>query len=176
MARPSGYVAPANPPGLPIPALGGIVPPGAPPPPPPPPGPNGGMGLQPLGMGLQPLNNLGPAPGAPQPVVAPPAPPTVMPTSTLRLENLMTEAMLADDTEFKECVDDIKEECESYGKVAIFMIPRIGELQGRPESDAGVCFVKYEMITAAAKAYESLNGRDFDGNIVKATYLPAGSI
>ena len=29
---------------------------------------------------------------------------------------------------------------------------------------------------SAARALEALNGRDFDGNTVKATFLPAGSI
>jgi len=67
-------------------------------------------------------------------------------------------------------------EVESYGSVEAFIIPRAGELHGRPEEDAGACFVKYEMITSAAKAYEALNGRDFDGNRVVATFLPAGTI
>lgn len=93
-----------------------------------------------------------------------------------RLENLFTEAILADETEFKECVDDIKAECESFGSISNFFIPRKDDLQNRPESDVGVCFVRYEMITSAAKAYEAINGRDFDGNTVKCTFLPAGSI
>ncbi|KAL3908362.1 MAG: hypothetical protein SGPRY_009830, partial [Prymnesium sp.] len=82
------------------------------------------------------------------------------------LENLFTEAILADETEFKECVDDIKAECESFGSISNFFIPRKDDLQNRPESDVGVCFVRYEMITSAAKAYEAINGRDFDGNTI----------
>ena len=33
-----------------------------------------------------------------------------------------------------------------------------------------------EVAFQAAKAYEALNGRDFDGNTVKASFLPAGTI
>jgi hypothetical protein len=46
--------------------------------------------------------------------------------------------------------------------------------QGEP--DAGTCFVRYEHIASAVKAYEALNGRDFDGNTVQASFLPPGSI
>ena len=74
-------------------------------------------------------------------------------------------------------MEDIKGECESFGKVVAFIIPNANaDLHSKPDSDSGVVFVRFEMITAAAKAYESLNGRDFDGNTVKASFIPAGSI
>jgi len=32
--------------------------------------------------------------------------------------------------------------------------------------------VRYEQVTSAIKAYDALNGRSFDGNTVRATFLP----
>ena len=35
----------------------------------------------------------------------------------------------------------------------------------------GICFVKFEQLSAAAKARESLDKRQFDGNTVRATFV-----
>jgi len=146
LARPSGYVAPANPTQLAIPGMPGMPGmPGVPPPPPPPPGQQ----------------------APPVAAVAPQPPPGPLPTSTVKLENMLTEEIMADEAEFKECVEDIKGECESYGTVLDFQVRK---------EEGGACLVKYEMITSAAKAYENLNGRDFDGNKVKASFMPAGTL
>ena len=53
--------------------------------------------------------------------------------------------------------------------------PRGPELT-RGEPRLGNAYLKYEQIASAVKAFEALNGRDFDGNTVKATFLSAGTL
>lgn len=113
-------------------------------------------------MGLLPLNGA-------QEVAAPPPPPT----NFLCLENCLTAEIMANAEEFKECVDDINSECSQYGNILSFEIPHADHLGEHPAEDAGKCFVRYELVSSAVKAYDALNGRDFDGNMVKATFLPS---
>lgn len=157
IARPAGYVEPAQP-------LAGLLPMSSAP----------GM----VGGGLPAPPPQPPMVGVPsQTSVSPPEPTSKsLPSYTLCLHNLMSEAVLNDDSEFQDYVADIREECESFGKIAAFVIPRKGDLQGRSEDDVGKVFVKFESIVAASKAHDSLDKRDFDGNTVKAEYLPAGSM
>lgn len=103
---------------------------------------------------------------------APPPPPEAPATRVLRLENLLGEAALTDDAEYAECVEDIKGECERFGAISSFAIPRPNELHGHSAEDVGKCFVRYEEVSSAAKAFAQLNGRDFDGNKVRATFMP----
>jgi len=116
------------------------------------------------------------------PATATPAPPPLplaepqaaeaTPTSSLCLENLLTAEIMASDEEFKECFEDIRSETEQYGKILSFEIPRGDKLGSHPAEDAGKCFVRYELVSSAVKAFDALNGRDFDGNTVKASFLP----
>jgi len=112
---------------------------------------------------------LGATPPVPPPPPPPPQPP---PTRHLRLENLLTEAVMNDEAELRECLEDIRNECERFGPVASFVVPRQDELHGHPQDDVGKCFVRYESVASAASAQRELHGRDFDGNTVKATFLP----
>jgi len=139
------------------------------------PGPNGPP--PPLaGAGLPPPASV-PIPAATLPtlggLIAPPVGGLPETTRRLRLENLgLDVASLADDAEYAECVEDIRGECERFGTIESFAIPRVGELHGHGEDDAGKAFVTYAETSSAAKAYAQLHGRDFDGNKVRATFLP----
>ena len=106
--------------------------------------------------------------GAP---VAPPPPPSRL----LCLKNLLTAEALSNDDEFKECADDIKEECGSFGAVTFFCCPRPSDLQGYAESDVGSCFVRFELLSAAVKAQLDLHGREFDGQRVSAVFVQEGA-
>ena len=79
---------------------------------------------------------------------------------------------MSDATELKECVDDIKAECASFGAMISCVVPTKGDLQGFSDADVGKCFVKYELVSSAVKAHDALGGRQFDGNTVKASFLP----
>jgi splicing factor U2AF subunit len=80
------------------------------------------------------------------------------------LENLISEAMLKDDAEYTEVVDDIRSECSNSGAVLEMVVPREG-------AGSGKVFVQFADVAASAKAFNSLNGRQFDGNVVKALYI-----
>ena len=74
-------------------------------------------------------------------------------------------AMLADDNEYTEVVDDISAECAKSGAVVAIVVPR------PPADGAGKCFVHFADVGAATKALGSLDKRQFDGNIVKASFI-----
>ena len=68
------------------------------------------------------------------------------------LTNLLSEKALACDAEFSECVADVRRECEQFGRVEAFVVPREGALAGRPASDVGKCFIAYEDEPSAARS------------------------
>lgn len=117
-----------------------------------------------------------PPPPQPPPAMVPEATSKLTPTHVLCLRNLLNAEIMADATELAECVDDIRDECESFGKLAAFVVPTQAELHGHSAADLGACFVKYEALVSAAKAQQALDGRDFDGNSVSATFLPDDSM
>ncbi len=67
------------------------------------------------------------------------------------LTNLLSEKALASDVEFAECVHDIRAECEQFGRVEAFVVPRERALEGRPASDVGKCFIVYEDVSSATR-------------------------
>lgn len=165
--------------------------------------------LPPMGGGAAPPPTMAPMapmglPGAPSglPVApsAPPPPPQPPPTKLIKLEGMLTQEILDDPSEFKEVVEDIKEECGKHGTVVSCVVPTATELQGREPTDVGSCFVtyellssaatelhrspmlshdlplishdlRYELLSSAAKAHADLNGRSFDGQTVKVSFL-----
>jgi len=96
---------------------------------------------------------------------ATPTPSTVAPppSQNIVLENMITEKMLQDEREYKECLEDIKIECEGFGEVANITISKDG-------ADRGKVFVSFKTTKAAEAALKDLNGRVFDGNTVKARF------
>ena len=94
------------------------------------------------------------------------------PTNTLCLKNLLGPEAFADDNEFKECTEDIREECGNFGAITTCVFPRPGELHGYTDADVGSCFVRYELMSAAVRAQADLDGRDFDQRKVIATFMP----
>jgi len=92
------------------------------------------------------------------------------PSTAILLKNMMTNDMLGDSEEFEDALLDIKQECESYGRVVHIVIPRAKDVQ-HPEGTGGV-FVKFEGKDGASRALKDLNGRRFDGNIIEGQYYP----
>ena len=67
-------------------------------------------------------------------------------------------------------LDDIKNECvENGGAVESVVMPRTGP-------HATLCYVTFADEPSASKARESLDQRQFDGNTVKATFIPASEV
>jgi len=108
---------------------------------------------------------LGGQPPAPPPA---PIPPAVNPAATrcIRLDKMITSDMLEDDEEYKDVLEDIRLECERFGKVEQVKIPR----QGEP--NVGACFVLFADKEGAAKGQQMLHNRQFDGNSVVAAFIP----
>lgn len=100
------------------------------------------------------------------------APPPFLPTRKLCLKNLLGPDVFSDDAEFKECTDDIKEECGRFGALVACAFPRPGALEGYADADVGSCFVTYELMSAAVRAQADLDGREFDSQKVIATFVP----
>jgi|MDTA01.2.fsa_nt_gb hypothetical protein len=93
------------------------------------------------------------------------------PSKLLCLKNLLGPEALADEAEWKDCTEDITEECKGFGNIVSCVFPRPGELHGYTEEDVGSCFVKYELMSSAVKAQSDLDGRDFDNRKVSATFV-----
>ncbi|KAG8467615.1 hypothetical protein KFE25_006667 [Diacronema lutheri] len=92
-------------------------------------------------------------------------------TPFLCLDNLVSAEALRDEREYAEIVRDIQTECQKCGPVLEIRVPR----PGRPELAPyiGRAFVRFADIGAARGACAALNGRAFDGNIVRATFVTA---
>lgn len=80
----------------------------------------------------------------------------------ISLQNLVTDADLeGDDEDYAELMEDIQDECSSYGKVESVHIPRSGPWKG-------TVFVEYQEADGATTAIGSLAKRVFDGRKVIA--------
>jgi splicing factor U2AF subunit len=66
--------------------------------------------------------------------------------------------------------EDVKEECEKYGKVLEIKVPRPSG-GSRQSSGVGKIFVKFDSSESAGKALRSLAGRKFADRTVVATYF-----
>ena len=73
-----------------------------------------------------------------------------------------------------EICDDVKEECEKYGKITDMKIPRpVGG--SRQSNGVGKIYLKYADAESAKKALQSLAGRQFAQRTVVATYFDEAS-
>ena len=100
----------------------------------------------------------------------------VPPSRELCLKNLIKPADIANESEFKECIDDIKEECGTHGTITEFKAPHPKDLLGYAESDVGSVFITYELMSSAVKAQAELDGREFDGEMVSAVFVHEGGM
>ena len=126
-----------------------------------------GMGMPGMGLPPPPSGMGGLVPPPPPGGLAPPPPP---PSHVIKLEGMLTAEILQNDEEYNEVLDDIKTECEDAGgKVESVVMPREGP-------HATMCFVTFAEVDAAAKARQSLDKRQFDGNTVRATFIAASDV
>jgi splicing factor U2AF subunit len=69
-----------------------------------------------------------------------------------------------------EICEDVKEECEKYGKVLEMKIPRPSG-GSRQSTGVGKIFVKFDTSESAGKALRALAGRKFADRTVVVTYF-----
>jgi len=88
----------------------------------------------------------------------------------LQLLNMVTPEELIDNDDYEEICEDVKEECENYGKVLEMKIPRPTG-GSRQSNGVGKIFVKFDTAESAGKALRSLAGRKFADRTVVTTYF-----
>jgi splicing factor U2AF subunit len=85
-------------------------------------------------------------------------------TSVIRLTNMVTGPDLEDDEEFRDILEDTREECSKFGEVIEVVIPR------GSETGVGLILVEFRDAREAHKAATALAGRTFDGRRVEASF------
>ncbi|KAL2065110.1 hypothetical protein VTL71DRAFT_4250 [Oculimacula yallundae] len=88
----------------------------------------------------------------------------------LQLLNMVTPEELIDNEDYEEICEDVKEECEKYGKVLEMKIPRPTG-GSRQSNGVGKIFVKFDTPESAGKALRTLAGRKFADRTVVTTYF-----
>ncbi|KAL1889555.1 hypothetical protein Sste5346_008803 [Sporothrix stenoceras] len=89
----------------------------------------------------------------------------------VQLLNMVTADELVDNEDYEEIRDDVREECEKFGKVTGLKVPRPSG-GSRQSAGVGKIFVKFETPDMATKALKALAGRKFSDRTVIATYFP----
>uniref|UniRef100_A0A6N2KG34 Splicing factor U2af large subunit n=2 Tax=Salix TaxID=40685 RepID=A0A6N2KG34_SALVM len=93
------------------------------------------------------------------------------PSKVLCLTEAIAMEVLADDEEYEEILEDMREECCKFGTLINVVIPRPSQI-GEQISGAGKVFLEYSDTSSCANARNALNGRKFGGNTVNASYYP----
>lgn len=81
------------------------------------------------------------------------------------LEHMLTADDLANPDEYKDILEDTREECAQFGTLQQVVIPRSGE------PGATKVFLEYATEKDAGAAIQALEGRTFDGRQVAARYF-----
>ena len=93
----------------------------------------------------------------------------------VRLRGMTTRRALQDPAEARELVRDTKDVCGDFGKVVSAFAPRPhpGNDPSKDPRGVGELFLRFELAASAAVARKALDGREFDGNVVVATFVSA---
>ncbi|KAF9672327.1 hypothetical protein SADUNF_Sadunf11G0029800 [Salix dunnii] len=94
-----------------------------------------------------------------------------LPSKVLCLTEAIAMEVLADDEEYEEILEDMREECCKFGTLINVVIPRPSQIEEQI-SGAGKVFLEYSDTSSCANARNALNGRKFGGNTVNASYYP----
>ncbi len=88
----------------------------------------------------------------------------------LQLLNMVTPEELIDNEDYEEILEEVREECEKYGKVLEVKIPRPSG-GSRQSAGVGKIYVKFGTPEAAGKTLRTLAGRKFSDRTVVTTYF-----
>jgi len=85
-------------------------------------------------------------------------------TKVLLLMNMVADADLADDEDYQDICEDVKEECSKYGTVVSQKIPRSGPGKGK-------IFMEFTLESHAQTCAAALAGRKFAQRTVAASFI-----
>ncbi|CAL8465202.1 g4737 [Coccomyxa elongata] len=100
------------------------------------------------------------------------ADPNANATRILALQEAVTLDELANDEEYADILQDMRQECEKFGAVVNVLIPRPVTDPAQPQPrGVGKVFIEFADKDGSVAAQRILNGRRFGGRSVIATYL-----
>ncbi|PRW56919.1 splicing factor U2af large subunit A-like isoform X1 [Chlorella sorokiniana] len=109
--------------------------------------------------------------GAPVPAPAAPAPQLAGAIRVVKLMHAVTPEELADDGEYNDIVEDMREECGKYGRVLAVHIPRPGPPDAPPPRGLGNVIIEFTEYPSAMAARNAMHGRKFGGRVVEAVLM-----
>ena len=81
---------------------------------------------------------------------------------------MVTQDELKDDEEYEDICEDIKEECEKYGRVVSIEIPR--PVPGVEVGGIGKVYIEFAAAGDTIRAQNALAGRKFSNRMVMTSY------
>lgn len=99
--------------------------------------------------------------------------PTGIPPRVVKLIDAVTPEELANDDDYEDILEDMKEECGKYGNVVAVHIPRPSADGSPPPPGLGKIIVEFEENSGAMAARNAIHGRKFAGNTVQALLMTA---
>lgn len=91
------------------------------------------------------------------------------PTEVLCLLNMVVAEELADEEEYEDILEDIREECSRFGEVRSVEIPR--PVPGVEVPGLGKVFIEFGSSLECQKAQHALTGRKFSNRVVVTSYF-----
>ena len=99
-----------------------------------------------------------------------------IPSRVIQIINVITPEDVMDDLEYREIVEDIRNECLQFclpnGAVLNVEVPRPDKLTSIAGPAVGKIFVKFSTLQAAKKARYKLSGRKYNRRIVITSFYP----
>jgi len=90
-------------------------------------------------------------------------------TEVLCLMNMISPEELMDEEEYEDILDDVREECNRYGRVKSIEIPR--PIKGIEVPGCGKIFVEFSSLVDCQKAHQALSGRKFSSRVVVTSFI-----
>lgn len=88
------------------------------------------------------------------------------PSRILCLKRIVKNSDMQMESEYLDIIEDIRSECQKYGKIESVAMPKPGE------KGAGNAYIAYETVEEAMNARRALGSKRFSGKFVEASFHP----
>lgn len=95
----------------------------------------------------------------------------IMPTKVLCLNSIIKGLDIEDEDKYNEVAEDIKQECEKYGKVLGVFMPR-KDVEDNATPGMGNAYVMYENVEQSKLARRFLSLKRFNNKLIYIQYIP----